>query len=54
MPDDVDQSISLQEQHLLRAIALVTGRPPRIIEIPPPHYGSDEDGQPAGEMETNG
>lgn len=56
MTDEVDESVSLQELHLLRAIARVTGRPPRIIEIPPPCFGWNEhdNGRQAGKKGTNG
>ncbi|HSV28626.1 MAG TPA: hypothetical protein VLL76_03680 [Candidatus Omnitrophota bacterium] len=54
MPDDGDLALSLQESELMRAIAMVTGRPPRIIEIPPPRYEAQDDGRRAEEMGTDG
>lgn len=48
MTDDADHSARLQERELLRAIAKVTGRPPRVIEIPPPHYEHEDEGTDNG------
>lgn len=39
MSDPADDSVSQQERDLAEAVARITGRRPRIIPIPPPHYG---------------
>lgn len=49
MVDNVDESVSLQERELMRAISRATGRRPRTIEIPPPSYDGQRDGHRAEE-----
>lgn len=39
MSDDLDDVACQQERDLAEAVARITGRRPRLIEIPPPHYG---------------